>query len=95
MRIQTMLLGMGQAMLLMACERAATNTDYGSGADAAGQSANEAKDEARAIALRTAAEPEVTLSAAPAPASGKRQWSPPFESDPATRLIVRTGQASI
>jgi hypothetical protein len=78
----------------MACERSATIPDpSGKAVDAAGQrsavsSYNEAAD---AVSLGSVGEREIAASS---PAAEER-WSRPFEFDPATRLIVRTGQAGI
>jgi hypothetical protein len=92
MRVQTMMVGLLQAALLMACERAATIPESSSkGLDAVGRPSNEARDEADAISLGSLGEREVAASS---PAA-EQQWSRSFELDPATRLIVRTGQASI
>jgi hypothetical protein len=94
MRVQTMVVGLLQAALLMACERSATIPDpSGKAVDAARQRSavanrNEAAD---AVSLGSVGEREV---AAPSPPTEER-WSHAFELDPATRLIVRTGQASI
>jgi hypothetical protein len=94
MRVQTMMVGLLQAALLMACERSATIPDPSSKAvDAADQRSavanhNEAAD---AVALGSVGEQEIAASSPPA----EEGWSRPFEFDPATRLIVRTGQAGI
>jgi hypothetical protein len=94
MRVQTMVVGLLQAALLMACERSATIPDSsGKAVDAAGprsavSSSNEAAD---AVALGSVGEREIAASSPPA----EERWSRPFEFDPATRLIVRTGQAGI
>jgi hypothetical protein len=94
MRVQTMVVGLLQAALLTACERSATIPDPSSKAvDAADQRSavanhNEAAD---AVALGSVGEQEIAASSPPA----EEGWSRPFEFDPATRLIVRTGQAGI
>jgi hypothetical protein len=94
MRVQTMVVGLLQAALLMACERSATIPDpSGKAVDAARQRSavanrNEAAD---AVSLGSVGEREVAASSPPA----EERWSHAFELDPATRLIVRTGQASI
>ncbi|MGH7580424.1 MAG: hypothetical protein ACREM9_09660, partial [Gemmatimonadales bacterium] len=92
MRVRTMMVGLLQAVLLVACERATPGSDSSSKAvDAAKSTANEARDEADAVALGAVGEREV-----PASAPGDQdRWSRPYEFDPATRLIIRTGQASI
>jgi hypothetical protein len=93
MRVQTMVVGLLQAALLMACERSATIPDpSGKAVDAAGQrsavsSYNEAAD---AVSLGSVGEREIAASS-----PAEERWSRPFEFDPATRLIVRTGQAGI
>lgn len=91
MRVQTMMAGLLQAALLMACERGATDSEYRKVPDAAGQAANGARDDADAVSLGSVGEREVAASSPPV----EQQWSRPFEFDPATRLILRTGQASI
>ena len=92
MRVQTIVVGLLQAALLSACERSAVIPDsFSKSVDAAGRPANAARDEAAAISLGTADEREAAASSPQA----EHQWSGPYESDPATRLIVRTGQASI
>jgi hypothetical protein len=89
-----MVVGLLQAALLMACERAATIPDpSGKAVDAADQRSavanhNEAAD---AVSLGSVGEREIAASSP----SAEEQWSRPFEFDPITRLIVRTGQASI
>jgi len=91
MRVQTMMVGLLQAALLMACERTTTDSQDSKSLDRAARTASEARDEAAAVSLGTVGEREVAASSPPAEA----RWSRPFEFDPATRLIVRTGQASI
>ena len=91
MRVQTMMVGLLQAALLMACERTATDSQYSKGLDRAARTASEPRDEAAAVSLGTVGEREIAASSPPAEA----RWSRQFEFDPATRLIVRTGQASI
>ncbi len=82
MRVQTMVVGLLQAMLLMACERSVTIPDP------SGKAVNAAAD---AVSLGSVGEREIAASPPPA----EQRWSRPFEFDPAARLIVRTGQASI
>ena len=93
MRVQTMVVGLLQAVLLMACDRSATISDQSSKAGDAGlpRSAASSNEAADAVALGSVGEREIAASSPPA----EEQWSRPFEFDPATRLIVRTGQASI
>ena len=87
MRVQTMAIGLLQAALLMACERPARISD---------ESKRDAPDHqgANAVALGTVGKSTVSrqeVSAASPPAD---QWFRPTF-DPASRLIIRTGQASI
>jgi hypothetical protein len=91
MRVQTMMVGLLQAALLMACERPAIDSRNSKGLARAARTANAARDEAAAVSLGSVGEREVAASS---PAAEER-WSRPFELDPTTRLIVRTGQASI
>jgi hypothetical protein len=91
MRVQTMMVGLLQAALLMACERPAIDSQNSKGLARAARTANAARDEAAAVSLGSVGEREVAASS---PAAEER-WSRPFELDPTTRLIVRTGQASI
>jgi hypothetical protein len=94
MRAQTMVVGLLQAALLMACDRSPSIPDSsGKAVDAAGQRSavskhNEAAD---AVALGSVGEREVTAASPPA----EEPWSRPLGLDPADRLIVRTGQAGI
>ena len=92
MRVRTIVVGLLQAALLTACERSADIPDsYGKSRDAAGRPAKAARDEAAAVSLGSVGEREIAASSPPT----EEQWSRPFEFDPTTRLIVRTGQASI
>jgi hypothetical protein len=92
MRVQTMVVGLLQAVLLTACERSADISESsGKAVNAVGRPSNAARDEAEAISIGSVGERQ----AAPAATPAQEQWSRPFEFDPATRLIVRTGQASI
>jgi hypothetical protein len=87
-----MTVGVLQAALLMACEQATPGSDPSSKVmNEAGQPAVEARDEADAIALGQVGLRE---PAAKSPAEQER-WSWTYDFDPTTRLIVRTGQASI
>ncbi|MBA3317519.1 MAG: DUF4349 domain-containing protein [Gemmatimonadales bacterium] len=93
MRVRTVVIGVVQAALLMACERTDPIPQPSSKAvGLAGQrSARTDHDEpADAISLNAVSEREVAASP-----PAEEQWSRPFEFDPTTRLIVRTGQASI
>jgi Domain of unknown function (DUF4349) len=91
MRVQTMMVGLFQAALLMACERTATDSQHSKTLDPVGRPAHEARDEAAAVSLGSVGEREIAASSPPA----EKRRSDPFEFDPTTRLIVRTGQASI
>ncbi len=92
MRVQTMVVGLLQAAMLTACERSAGVPEFSRNrVEASGRPSNEAKSAADAVSLSAVGEREVNASSPPA----EPQWSRPFEFDPATRLIVRTGQASI
>jgi Domain of unknown function (DUF4349) len=92
MRARTLMVGVLQAALLTACERSAPfSQSSDKSAEPASRTANEARDEADAVALGSVGQRQDPASA-PAEQS---QWSHRFTSDPATRLIIRTGQASI
>ncbi|CAN5899909.1 hypothetical protein BH24GEM1_BH24GEM1_08390 [soil metagenome] len=91
MRIQMVMAGVLQAVSLMACERPARLSESpGMPAGAAGTLSREDKRDADAISLGPVAGRQVAASSAP-----DERWSRAFVFDPATRLIVRTGQASI
>jgi Domain of unknown function (DUF4349) len=92
MRVQTMVVGLLQAALLTACDRSANISELSrKRVETVAQPSSEAKAGADAVSLGTVGEREVAASSPTA----EQQWSRPFEFDPATRLIVRTGQASI
>ncbi len=92
MRVRTMVVGLLQAAVLTACERSPDISESSKErAEAAGQPLNQARDGADAISIGAVSEREVAASSP----SEEQQWSRPYELDPATRLIVRTGQASI
>ncbi len=100
MRVRTVVIALLQSALLVACERTSNSEASNEGYDSAGQpTANAAKDEAEAISLGTVGRREIAASpgAAPSPEAqtAEERWSQPFALDPASRLIVRTGQASI
>jgi hypothetical protein len=87
-----MMVGLLQAALLMACERSTTIPESTvKDAGAPGQPSNEGRDDADAISLGTVGQREIATASPPA----EERWSRSFEFDPTTRLIVRTGQASI
>jgi hypothetical protein len=85
-----MVIGLLQAALLMACEQPKTISDQ------TGKPGNAANDKADnpvalgAVGQRTTSPTEVSAEAPPA-----EQWFRPAAFDPASRLIIRTGQASI
>ena len=92
MRVRTMMAGVLQAVLLMACEQATPRSDLSSKVgNEAGQPGAAARDEADAISLRSVGEREVAAK----PAASPQRLSDPYDFDPTNRLIVRTGQASI
>jgi hypothetical protein len=89
MRAQTMAIGLVQAALLMACEQPKTISHQ------SGKPGNAAYDKAdNPVALGTVGQrttsPKEASEAPPAD-----QWLRPTAFDPASRLIIRTGQASI
>jgi hypothetical protein len=91
MRVQTIVIGLIQAALLMACE------------DRSKDHAQAARDRAEAASNDVAAASPVPLgqmgqpakSSQEAPASATGLWSRSGADDLASRLIIRTGQASI
>jgi len=90
MRAQTMAIGLLQAALLMACERPKTISDQ------AGKSNDAPYDKAsNPVALGAVGQRTVSPQEAPAGASPRDRWFHPTAFDPASRLIIRTGQASI
>jgi hypothetical protein len=92
MRVRAMAIGVIQAVLLVACEGPAPESDSpDTRGDARSGAANEAKSSADAVALGAVGEREI---AAAAPAT-EESWSREYAFDPTNRLIVRTGQASI
>jgi hypothetical protein len=98
MRVRTMMVGVMQAALLMACERSGDSTSQQSletRTDAGDMAASKARDEADAIALGAVGERAANLRAASPEASQSADWPRPIQFDPTTRLIIRTGQASI
>ncbi len=90
MRVQTMVIGLLQAAMLMACERAKTISDE------TGKPGNASYDKSSsAVPLGAVGERTVSQQEASAEAPPPGQWFRPTASDPASRLIIRTGQASI
>ena len=88
MRAQTMLIGLLQAAVLMACDRPQRITDQTGKRD----TPHNASD---AVALGAVGKSTVSQREASAAAPASDQWFRPMVFDPASRLIVRTGQASI
>ncbi|MGZ8392695.1 MAG: DUF4349 domain-containing protein [Gemmatimonadales bacterium] len=90
MRAQTMVIGLLQAALLMACERPkAISTETNKSNEGAYDKAS------NPVALGTVGQRTVSSQEAPAGAPPRDQWFRPAAFDPASRLIIRTGQASI
>jgi hypothetical protein len=90
MRAQTMVIGLLQAALLMACERSERISDE------SGKPVNASYDKAASpVALGAVGERGVSRQETSSQASPAEQWFHPSAFDPASRLIVRTGQASI
>ena len=90
MRVQTIVIGLIQAALLMACEDRSKNHALAA-RDRAEAAANAAV--ASPVALGQMGQP--AKSAQEAPASTTGLWSRTGADDLASRLIIRTGQASI
>jgi Domain of unknown function (DUF4349) len=88
MRAQTMVIGLVQAALLMACERSPRIPESTLNRDRA------QSDSKSSQLVPRGAMKEATASAGEAPAAAD-QWSRPVGFDYAARLIIRTGQASI
>ena len=91
MRVQTMVIGLLQAAMLVACDRAPKM------AGDSAKSVDASRDRnANPVALGTVGNGTVSREEAAAPASQPAdQWFHPTAFDPASRLIIRTGQASI
>jgi hypothetical protein len=90
MRAETMVIGLLQAALLMACGRPQKISD-----DAAKRGDVPHDRVSNAVALGTVGKSTVSQKEASAGAPQTDQWSRPIAFDPASRLIIRTGQASI
>lgn len=94
MRIRTTTVALLQAALLTACEGAARPDDSPTSViEAKANGSQVTRDEADAIAIGAVGERE--RAAAAAPTSAQEQWFRPTSLDPAERVILRTGQASI
>ena len=91
MRVQMMIIGLVQAALLVACDRSLSSP----------RSADELRDAkaqnkaASPVTLGEVGTSSVSQAEAPASARPQDQWFQAVAVDPASRLIVRTGQASI
>src|SRR5215210_650629 len=90
MRVPMLVLGLIQAALLTACDNFRGTP----------KTTNEVRSERLARNTRAAAAPgsadnAVSLQAASPSARSDNPWSRPLPSDPTSRLIVRTGQASV
>jgi hypothetical protein len=86
MRAQMIVIGLLQAALLVACE------DPSSRVEGKDFSSDESP---KAVALGAVGQPTVSQQEAPASAQAVNQWSRASAFEPTSRLIVRTGQASI
>ena len=91
MRAQTMVIGLIQAALLMACDDRSKDNAQAT-RDRSEVASNKA---ASPVPLGQMGQPAVSPQEASAQAPGTGQWSRGEAFDLATRLIVRTGQASI
>jgi hypothetical protein len=91
MRARTMVIGLIQAALLTACENR-SESDSKLARDRNDVPSSKA---ASPVALGTMGEPTVSQREASGQVSTADQWSRAVAFDPASRLIVRTGQASI
>lgn len=89
MRAQTMLIGLLQAALLMACDRPQRVSDQNAQRD------RSLDTPADAVALGAVGKSTVSSQETSPAAPQTDQWFRPIGFDPASRLIVRTGQASI
>lgn len=89
MRAQTMLIALLQAALLVACDRPQRVSEPTSRRDRSHDTA------ADAVALGAVGKSSSSSPAAPVGAQQGDQWFRPIGFDPASRLIIRTGQASI
>ena len=91
MRVRMMIIGLVQAALLVACDRPLSSP----------RSADELRDAkaqnkaASPVTLGEVGTSSVSQAEAPASARPQDQWFQAVAVDPASRLIVRTGQASI
>jgi hypothetical protein len=93
MRAQTMVIGLVQAALLMACDNRSAKKDSEPARDEA--AAKAAQPASSPVALGRIGEQPVSQQEANASGSQTGQWSRADPFDVGSRLIVRTGQASI
>ena len=94
MRAQTMVIGLLQAALLMACEGSPSRSEPDRTRSDAARDVAESKA-ASPVALGAVGGRSASNSEGSAQAQATETWSRPMGLDPASRLIVRTGQASI
>jgi hypothetical protein len=91
MRAQTMAIGLLQAVLLMACERSPSSLEApGKRSDVVS-----GDEHSNAAELSAVGKTAVSPQEASVPTSGTDQWLRPAAFEPTSRLIIRTGQASI
>jgi hypothetical protein len=93
-RAQTMLIGLLQAALLMACEDSRDRSESDRTRSDAARDVAESKASSP-VALGAVGGRAASNSEGSAQAQSTETWSRPIGFDPASRLIVRTGQASI
>ncbi|MBA3444135.1 MAG: DUF4349 domain-containing protein [Gemmatimonadales bacterium] len=89
MRAQMMVIGLFQAALLMACGRSERASELGNSADTFPANASSP------AAMNTAPDRAISQQETSAGVPRTGQWQSPVAFDPTSRLIVRTGQASI
>jgi len=89
MRAQMMVIGLFQAALLMACGRSERSSELGNSADTFPANASSP------AAMNTAPDRAISQQETSAGVPRTGQWQSSVAFDPTSRLIVRTGQASI
>ena len=89
MRAQMMVIGLFQAALLVACGRSERASELGNSADTFPANASSP------AAMNTAPDRAISQQETSAGVPRTGQWQSPVAFDPTSRLIVRTGQASI
>jgi len=89
MRAQMMVIGLFQAALLMACGGSERASELGNSADTFPANASSP------AAMNTAPDRAISQQETSAGVPRTGQWQSPVAFDPTSRLIVRTGQASI